>query len=168
MYDIVLIFLIVAVTIILFIALTKATEAAAAIGNSEDPYLSSAHGYLTWTVTILWIIVIGMFVGFAFLLFFGPEFLPIFGKEILYGMLTILVLAMVAVGVISSIAANDIRLSPAKGTVPTAYDDAYYAALYTLIPIGLVVLGYVVIWYKSRKVKASGVPPNGPVDATTV
>lgn len=160
MYDIMLIFLIVIITIMLFVALTKATEAAEAIGKSEDSYLISAHSYLTWTVTFLWIIIIGMFVAVGFLIFFGPEFLPAFGKDLMYLMLTILVVAMITVGVISSIAANDIRLSPANATVPNAYDDALEASLFSLIPIGIVVIKFGIVWYNSYKVKQT-VPTTG-------
>jgi len=170
MHTISLIFIFIIVIIILVISLTYATDASVAVGQSAarqtDPDLSAAYFYLTWTVSILWIVISLIIIGVIALIIFGPEFLPIFGKTLVYLVLAFMVIAIIVVGVISSIAAFHINRSPENSTVGSADEDAIIAAVVSLGSIGLVGVGYAITWYANKAPGSDGMYDNIPPQDT--
>ena len=159
MHDLTLVFLFILVVVILIVSWSYATSSAAAIGSSEDPELIIAHSYLAWTVSILAIIIVGMFIAIICLVIFGPEFLPTFGKTIVYLALFIMLIALIAVGIIAAIASVHIGRATDVNT-GDAYRDAIIAAVVALAPLIIVIIGYVITWYHSKHVE----PTDGPYD----
>lgn len=147
MNDGLLVILFSVILIILILSLVYATASAAEIGSTSDPDLSSAHWYLSWTVSALWIIIAMMIVGVIALIFFGPEFIPIFGETVVYLILFVMVAAIIVTGVISSIAAYYINRSPAKDTSGSAYTDSIVAAVSALGSLFVIIVVYFLIWH---------------------
>lgn len=147
MSDLVLFFFLVIVIVILCVSLTYATDAAAKSEGSSDSYVQSAHSYLTWAVTILWLIIAGIIVLVVLFVIFGAELIPVFGKSFVYLILFILILAILTIGVVSTIAAYDLgnAISPNDSTT-TARKDAIIAAVLTLGSFGVVIICNVVTW----------------------
>jgi len=152
MHDLWMIILFVIVIIILIYSLIKATEASADLDkDTHDGNIDTAFTYITWTVSILWIVIGAIIFGIVALFIFGPEFLPTFGKSIFYLVFFLLVVGVVVVGVISSIAAYHIGISAEKENFTTAYADCIQAAVASLGAVGIFIIAYFITWRADKK-----------------
>jgi hypothetical protein len=152
MSDLLLFFIFAFVVVILIISLVYATRADKLIAEyKSDPNISSARKYLTWTVTIIWLLIAGIIFGMIALVITGPELIPTFGKTIIYLVLFIFVAAIIVTGIMASIAAYDIGQSNVSGDKLSAgYEDAIISAVTALGTLSLFVICYFVTWYHKK------------------
>lgn len=137
--------------IILAIAAGFATNAAVRLGSGNaDPELASAHKYLTIVAVISWISVALIIGGIIVYIIFGFETVEVTGKWIIYLLLFFTLGLVLAVGILSAIAAYKIGASKAdnKG----AYRQAIIATVLAIIGFVLVaiILG-IRLFYKPKK-----------------
>ena len=99
MSNILNIFLCVIVGIILFVAIVYSIEAAQAIasysGYETDDNLATAHRYLSYTSSILLIVVAALIIGIISLFIWGAELIPRFGSTIVDFVFLIVILAAI-------------------------------------------------------------------------
>ena len=138
-----------------------ATDAARRVGNlsqeGTNDKLKSSHKYLTIASVLCWILVALLLVGFFFAIFFAPEAAAAteegeltapketssFGNIISYLLLFIILAGVIAVGILSAIAAYDIRTSGVSDN-NLSYNHAVIAAsiaigVFVLVLIALIV-----------------------------
>lgn len=149
MNTIVLIFIFIVIFIILVICSGYASSASVSLGKlKSDTNLASAYSYVTWAVSIIWILLIGMIIGIIALVFFGPELLPLIGGEIFYLALVVMFIAIIAIAITCSISIYYIRQSESTDTnKTTAQSDAEIAAGIAYATIIFVFAAY---WYINR------------------
>lgn len=160
-----LVFLLIIIMIILVVALVYASRATTGIFRIKgDPNINTAYMYLAWTISVLWIVLIGLVIGVISLFAFGPELIPTFGKTIVYILIAVLVVALIAVGVMSSIGAYYIGISAVESQVSEAYENAIIAASVSLGAIFVALVAGFVVWHYSGP---SPVPATTANDTTT-
>ncbi|CAK7995005.1 Hypothetical protein POVR1_LOCUS523 [uncultured virus] len=154
MSNVLNIFLCIVVGIILFIAIVYSIEAARAIAAfsnySQDPNLALAHRYLSYTSSILLIVVAALIIGIICLFIWGEELIPTFGSSIVDLVFLLVILAAIAAGVVASIAAYDISQSPAltsDDNIKDAYSKAIIAAVASLGALGFMLFVTIAIWW---------------------
>lgn len=159
MSNILNIFLCVIIGIILFVAIVYSIEAAQAIasysGYEADENLKVAHRYLSYTSSILLIVVAVLIIGIISLFIWGAGLIPRFGSTIVDFVFLIVILAAIAAGVIASIAAYDISKSPvmtADAKIQEAYSKAVIAAVASLGALGFIFFVSIAIWYNRTNV----------------
>ena len=155
-----LVFLLIIIMIILVIALVYASRATTGIYSVKgDPNINVAYMYLAWTVSVLWIVLIGLVIGIICLFAFGPELIPTFGKTIVYLIISVLIIALIAVGVMSSIGAYYIGISAVEPTVSGAYENAIIAAVTALGSIFVALVAGFLVWHYAK-------PATSPTSST--
>lgn len=159
-----LVFLLIIIMIILVISLVYASRATTGIFSTKgDPNINVAYTYLAWTVSVLWITLIGMAIGVICLFAFGPELIPTFGKTIVYLIVAVLIIALLAVGIMTSIGAYYIGISAVEPTVKDAYENAIIAAVTALGSIFVaLVIGFLVWHYSTPTPVAAPLPTDSP------
>lgn len=143
--------------IILAIAAGYATNAAVRIGGGNpDPELSSAHTYLTYVAIIAWISVALIIGGIIVYIIFGSETVEVTGNWVIYLLLFFTLALVLAVGILSAIAAYKIGASKAdnKG----AYRQAIIATVLAIVGFVLVaiILGIRLFHKPKKKESAEG------------
>ena len=152
--------LLIIIGIILIISLYYATNASVKVGKfggyQNDENLAQAYKYLTWTVTVIWIVIALLIISVIFLFIYGSQIIVEFGSWIITILLLIVFSMTIAVGVMSVLAAIAINASTETANNPdleSAYTDAVIASVATLLTIGLLFFGY--IFYHAAAAKAN-------------
>jgi len=166
------ILLFIIVIVVLIFSLVRASTASIDLltNKSNDGDIDLAEKYMNWTVIILWIIIVGIILGVIALFIFGPELLPELGNTIFYLIFGVLVIAIITVGVISSISAYHIGISSQKVKFEVAYTNTIQAAVASLGSLGIFIVGYLLVLHFSGTPKKDYVDPkngNPKVPAST-
>lgn len=144
------ILLFIIVLVILIFSLVRASAASfSLLSSSNDGNIVIARRYLNYTVIILWTVIALLIIAVIMLFVFGLEFIPYLGSVIFYIILTVLVIALIVVGIMASISAYYIGASTEKDKFGDAYTNSIQAAVASLGSFTLVVVGYALVWYYS-------------------
>lgn len=155
------ILLFIVVIVILIFSLVRASTASLDLltNKTNDGDIALAEKYMNWTVIILWIIIAGIIIGVIALFIFGPELLPELGNTIFYLIFGVMVIAIITVGVISSISAYHIGISSEESKFATAYSNTIQAAVASLGSVGIFIIGYLLVLHFTGTPKKDYVDP---------
>lgn len=164
----VLILVLVVVGIIMIVSLVYASEGSTALssvkGYSKNPNTNRAHQYLVWISVIGWLLIVGIIIALICLFIFGIEIVAGFGHWIVIGLLFLTAGLTLTIGIMSAIAAYNIRNSSLyttnndntgkKPPIQTAYHDTVISASAALGSLGLMIIGIIIYFTVSRRAHA--------------
>lgn len=153
MFSVAIVVLLVIIIMVLIYCLIEATKCSAAltVDSSKDANISIAYSYITWTVGVLWTVIILIIIGIIVLFIYGTALIPSLGKTIFYAIFGILAIAVIVIAVMASLTAYYIGASAKKDQFQGAYSSAIQAAVIPFAVILVLVLGYVAVWKSNKK-----------------